>query len=431
MRETKNLEFIEQVTNAFLKTVSAFANYGTGQIKFGIKDDGQIIGVKNPTDVCLNIENKINDAIKPNPDYDLSIDNKINVITLTVNKGNNVPYFYKSKAYKRNDSASVEVDPIELSRLILKSKNRSYDSLTSEDQNLNFSILEKALKDKLGIKKLTNDILITLELKNRDNQYTNAGSLLSDKNNYRGIDLVRFGENINIMRDRKNFENMSIIKEYYDAIDKYRQYYQLEEIRGSQRKQIELIPEKAFREAVANALVHRTWNINAQIKISMFDDRIEVTSPGGLPDGLSKEEYLAGQIFILRNPIIAGVFFRLGLIEQFGTGVQRILVEYHNSIIQPQFLIYENSITVKLPVMQQSIKDLSSDQQKIYDTLKDMKLSTSEIEKAVGFGRTKVLFNLNELIDKGYLIRIGSGRSTKYQLANYSHTSRLKKRLIS
>lgn len=348
-----------------------------------------------------------------------------------MNKGNNVPYFYNSKAYKRNDSASVEVDPIELSRLILKSKNRSYDSLTSEDQNLNFSILEKVLKDKLGIKKLTNDILITLELKNRDNQYTNAGSLLSDKNNYRGIDLVRFGENINIMRDRKNFENMSIIKEYYDAIDKYRQYYQLEEIRGSQRKQIELIPEKAFREAVANALVHRTWNINAQIKISMFDDRIEVTSPGGLPDGLSKEEYLAGQIFILRNPIIAGVFFRLGLIEQFGTGVQRILVEYHNSIIQPHFLIYKNSITVKLPVMQQSIKDLSSDQQKIYDTLKDMKLSTSEIEKAVGFGRTKVLFNLNELIDKGYLIRIGSGRSTKYQLANYSHTSRLKKRLIS
>lgn len=66
---------------------------------------------------------------------------------------------------------------------------------------------------------------------------------------------------------------------------------------------------------LSNALVHRTWDVNAQIKISMFDDRVEITSPGGLPDGLSKEEYLAGQISILRNPIIAGVFFRLGLIE--------------------------------------------------------------------------------------------------------------------
>ena len=87
----------------------------------------------------------------------------------------------------------------------------------------------------------------------------------------------------------------------------------------------------------------------------MFDDRIEITSPGGLPDGLSKEEYLPGQIFISRNPIIAGVFFRLGLIEQFGTGVQRILKEYSHSIIQPQFLIYDNSITIKLPVGQGSL----------------------------------------------------------------------------
>ena len=157
------------------------------------------------------------------------------------------------------------------------------------------------------------------------------------------------------MLDRRAQEQMSILEEYKQAIEKYRQYYQREEIIGSERKTIQSVPEKAFREAVANALVQRTWDVNAQIKISMFDDRIEITSPGGLPDGLSKEEYLPGQIFILRNPIIAGVFFRLGLIEQFGTGVQRILKEYSHSIIQPQFLIYDNSITIKLPVGQGSL----------------------------------------------------------------------------
>lgn len=110
MRETKNLEFKEKLTNTFLKTVSAFANYGSGKIKFGIKDDGSIVGIKNPVEFCLNVENKINDSIKPNPDYNLEIDPKTNVVTLTVKQGINPPYLYKSKAYKRNDSASIEID---------------------------------------------------------------------------------------------------------------------------------------------------------------------------------------------------------------------------------------------------------------------------------------------------------------------------------
>lgn len=416
MRESKNLEFKEQVTNTFLKTVSAFANYGTGEIKFGIKDNGQIVGVNNPTEVCLNVENKINDSIKPNPNYDLNIDNKTHVVTLTVHQGNNVPYFYKSKAYKRNDTSSVEVDPVELSRLILKSENRSYDSLVASDQNLTFKILDKAFKEELGIKNLTNDILITLNLKNKDGKYTKAGELLADQNSYRGIDIVRFGKNINILLERERFEGQSILAEYDQAIEMYRKYYQHEEIKGSKRKKVETIPEKAFREAVANALVHRTWDVNAQIKISMFDDRIEIISPGGLPDGISKEEYLAGQISMLRNPIIAGVFFRLGIIEQFGTGVQRILNEYNNSIVKPQFSIFENSITVKLPVVQNKVTILSPDEQRIYNALRDKELSTSEIVNLVGFGRTKVLNIVRKLIENGYVIKVGNGRSTKYRI---------------
>lgn len=82
-------------------------------------------------------------------------------------------------------------------------KNRSYDSLVSIDQDLTFKILEQVFKDELGIRKITDDILIALEFRNRDSHYTNAGALLADKNNYRGIDSGRFGENINIMLDRR------------------------------------------------------------------------------------------------------------------------------------------------------------------------------------------------------------------------------------
>ena len=98
MRETKDLEFKETVTNTFLKTVSAYANYGTGKIEFGRRDDGSIAGIKDVENTCLNIENMINDSIKPAPDFSLTV-NDDNIITLTVKEGNYKPYFYKSKAY--------------------------------------------------------------------------------------------------------------------------------------------------------------------------------------------------------------------------------------------------------------------------------------------------------------------------------------------
>ena len=417
MRETRNIEFKEKVTNTFLKTVSAYANYGTGKIEFGIKDNGEIVGVQDPIDVSLNIENKINDSITPNPQYSLSINDKTDVITLTVFKGKDTPYFYKAKAYKRNDSASIEVDDIELKRLILRGENRSYDSLIARNQNLSFKILEKALQNKLGIRKLTSDILITLDLKKKDEGYTIAGELLADENNSRGVDIIKFGENISIIQDREILDNISIINQYKLAVKKYNQYYQHEEIKGQNRVLVDLIPQEAFREAIANALVHRNWDINAQIKVAMYPDRIEVNSPGGLPTGLSKEEYLAGQLSVLRNPIIANVFFRLGLIEKFGTGIARILNSYEGSAVQPKFEIFENSIKIILPVLAYSPQFLNSDESVIFEILQLGPASAADLTEKTDFSRTKILNLLRKMASEGYVIKVGQGRATKYLLA--------------
>lgn len=413
MRETKNLEFKETVSNTFLKTVSAYANYGTGKIEFGRKDDGSVVGIKDAQSTCLNIENMINDSIKPAPDYSLSI-SEDNIIILTVKEGSYKPYFYKSKAYKRNDSATIEVDALELTRLILEGQNKSYDSLTSSKNKLEFKILGEKIKSIIGVEKLTRDLLITLELYTKDEGYTIAGELLADNNDFPGIDIVRFGKDINIFLDRAEFAGISILRQYDKALEKYRQYYQYEVIEGSVRKKLEKIPERAFREAVANALVHRTWDIKSNINISMFDDKIEIVSPGSLPKGLSKEEYIDGQISILRNPIIGNVFFRLGIIERFGTGIHRIFASYKDSKIKPVITVYENSIKISLPVLASELPRLSEDEYSIYSKLLKGALTSSEVVKLTGFGKTKTVRLLNGLLERGYIEKLGNGRGTRY-----------------
>ena len=113
MRETRILEFKETITNTFLKTVSAFSNYNGGTILFGVDDNGNVKGLLDVKQACLDIENKINDSILPQPNYTLEIQNNDQTIKLTVKSGLQKPYLYKSKAYKRNDTATIEVDTLE------------------------------------------------------------------------------------------------------------------------------------------------------------------------------------------------------------------------------------------------------------------------------------------------------------------------------
>ena len=264
MKETRRMEFKSEISDTFLKTVSAFANYDGGRILFGYDDNGRAVGLEDPEQACLNIENKINDSIRPQPDYELSIQESSRTVILTVEGGPNKPYTYRSKAYRRKDTATIEVDELELARLVLQGKNVDYEELPAEDQELTFSSLEKKGKEETGIESLKIDILKTLDLYSDAQGYNRAAELLADKNEYPGIDIIRFGDDINTILKEKTIQHQSILTELEKAISMYRDYYRYEEINGSYRQNIELIPEAAFREAVANALMHRTWNMNAQ-----------------------------------------------------------------------------------------------------------------------------------------------------------------------
>lgn len=415
-RETKSVEYKSEITNTFLKAVSAYANYGDGIIIFGIADDGKILGLKDINNTALEIENRINDCIRPVPKFEINIDSTNNTILLSVYEGNGKPYLYKSKAYKRSDTSSVEVDRIELNRLILDGTNQSFESLPSRFEELSFQILEQKLVEELQIAGLSKDILKTLNLYSDKAGYNIAAELLSDRNSFPGIDIVRFGDNIDEFTDRETIEKVSIIQQFESALKMFDKYYSFETIGGIKRKKQFSLPEKAFREALANALVHRTWDVKSAVLISMYLDRIEIASPGGLPFGLSEEEYLSGQISMLRNPIIGNVFFRLKYIEMFGTGIRRINYAYANNIIKPDFKIFENSIKVILPIIEENMGVLSNDEKIVFEELSNgIPKSRIEIEEKTKLNKDKVIRVLNRLIDKNIIEKSSKGRGTKYK----------------
>ena len=133
MKEKKNLEFKSTITNTFLKTVSAYSNFGDGEIWFGINDDGSVCGIEHPEMVCIDIENRINDSISPKPEFEMKVDTSKNIICLTVREGAYKPYLYKGKAYRRSDTASIEVGQAELKRLVLEGSNLYFEELPSEN----------------------------------------------------------------------------------------------------------------------------------------------------------------------------------------------------------------------------------------------------------------------------------------------------------
>lgn len=415
MKESKTLELKENITNTFLKTVSAFANFGDGTILFGVNDEGNVVGIEHAEESCLDIEHTINDSIKPKPDFILSITNE-NAIELKVFEGKYKPYVYKGKAYRRSGTSSVEVDMIELRRLALEGSNLFYDQLACAESNLSFSYLEKKLHHVLDISTLDTDILRSLGFYTKDMKYNNAAALFADRNTFPGVDIVRFGETINVILERETIGNTSLLEQYDTALDRYRRNYQYEVIEGSLRQKRELVPEDAFREALANALVHRDYDVHAHIRIAMFKNKIEISSPGGLPFGVKKEEYLHGTLSVLKNPIIGNLFFRLGLLETLGTGIRRINEAYREHDIKPTYTILDQSITVELPSTTAEY-EVTGDESEIIEALQGGAiLSSSELADRTGFSKSKVVRLMKHLEGKRYVSVSGGGRSTKYSL---------------
>lgn len=417
MEETSTLEFKSSVTKTFLKTVSAYANYGTGCILFGVDDAGEEIGVSDPAAVHLAVENAINDALDPCPTYHLETEGKAEkpIVRLTVREGPDKPYLCLGKAYRRADTSTVAVDRSELRRLSIEGSDVSYDEMDSSHQELSFVSLGKYLNDRMGIEDVTSDSLKTLGLL-KCGRFNNAAALLADANDFPGLDIVRYAGDGESIHERITCEGVSVLDQLDCAVAEYRRHYVLERVRGVARERYEAIPEDSFREAVANALVHRVWYAPARTVVSLYVDRIEVVSPGGLPPDIDEDLYVNGGLSVPRNSCLAYVFLRLGIIERLGTGIRRIRRAYGRSIVKPSFSVSSHAIQVTLPMLDAN-GELSEDELRMLGQFKPgLELTSAQLEQGLGVSRSTVVRTAALLQQKGALERIGNARSTRYRL---------------
>lgn len=195
-------------------------------------------------------------------------------------------------------------------------------------------------------------------------------------------------------------------------------YPPYEAVVGFERVKRIQVPKEAFREAVANAILHRRYDINGAVQISMYEDRIEVLSPGGLPEGMSETAFLYSRLSLPRNLTIAEVFHRLQIIEKFGTGIDRIRGEYANWANQPEFQVTDSHINVVLPVIDyEAHADEPTFREQIILLLsREGAKSRAEIEFVTGYKRSWVLNELKGLVEEGVLETVGRGRNTMYKL---------------
>jgi ATP-dependent DNA helicase RecG len=429
--ESRSIEYKQIYTKTILKTVSAYANYHDGIIIFGIDDNGDVVGIDKTNEVRLSIENAINDNIEPKPFFE--IENLVyegkELILLKIYKGDYTPYTFNQKAYKRMDTSTVQVDRYAYEELILQGRNSGYEEINSKVQNLSFSYLENKLKQKLKISHLSEDLIITLKLKILG-KYNNAALLFSDNNTLESsnIQLIAYKDNSVVeIKDRYILEGISVLEQFDKCIDFFNKHINIGEvIEGPYRETVEEIPIVAYREAVANLIVRRDYMRKSPARIEFFSDRIEILSPGGLPIGISEEEYIQGRISVSRNGILADIFLRLKIIEKLVTGIRRIKEYYKESNVKPQFLISENSILVILPKIKPEAFIVKENESERFDILKDKEkeiyelvlregyLNRVEIQKKINLGKSQTIELINSLINKHFLLKTGQGKATKY-----------------
>ena len=427
MIEDKNTEFKREYVDDIKKALVAFANTDGGNLYIGIDDDGNAVEINNIDGVMLQVTNVIRDAIKPDLAMfcDITVETVQNkkVIKITVNRGTARPYYLSAKGirpegvYVRQGASSVPASESAILSMIRETAGDSYEEARSLIQELTFNEANIVFENKqipFGEAQKR-----SLGLIGEDGTYTNLALLLSDQCTHTVKIAVFEGEQKTVFKDRREFCG-SLLKQLngaYQFIDQFNHTHAHTE--GLYRVDKRAYPTEAIREALLNAIVHREYGFSASTLISIFDNRIEFVSIGGLARGISQSDILLG-ISIARNKKLADVFYRLHLIEAYGTGMPKIIEAYREYGLDPHIEISDNAFKITLPNTNAAFKEikveLTENEQGVLSVLKEGIKSRPEIQKALGFSQTTAIVTIAALLDKGLIVKVGNGNKTKYKI---------------
>ena len=340
-------EFKESLKNID-KDLVAFANAEGGKIFVGVSDSGDIKGLH----ISNSLKSQIQDMARNcDPQIKMYVEKFSNIIIIAVEEGEDKPYKCSSGFYLRQGANTQKLSRDEIFQFATKVSKLFFDELPCEDFNFDRNFDYYKFESFLKMAKISDVLdakqsLVNLNLAKRRNKkfvINNTGAFLfakklNDIYYHTLVTCVRFmGNDRSKILDRKDF-NEDLIGNIESSLKFVLQYLPLRyEISSLHRKEYYEIPENAIREAVVNAIVHRDYfEKGANVQINIFDDRIEITNPGGLVAGLKIEDF--GSKSISRNPLLLSILSKTEYVEKIGTGIRRIREALKNrELKEPQF----------------------------------------------------------------------------------------------
>lgn len=419
--ETELVEFKKttgELKEGMISIASMLNKNGRGKLYFGVRNDGEIVGQQIGDRTMREISQGIAAAIKPQiiPTIVMELCDDKNVIKVTV-EGDEKPYSAYGKYYIRTADEDREISPQQLRNLML-SVSDSIVNIEANNQELTFDQL-KTLYAGNNLTLRENTFKQNLNLLTRAGTYNLMAGILADSNSYsikvavfRGTDKTDL-----IKRNEYGYKCMLVaVKQVLDYMEALNDT--VVDVGGSLRKERQMFDFSCFREAWLNACLHNRWSRQTPPAVYMFDDRIEIISVGGLPDGLTLDEFYEGKSKPV-NLELQQIMVQLDYIEQTGHGVPLIVSKYGKEV----FDITENFITVTIPLNKTAKKNLQETKEyvlnecdkKILTLIKENNyITVRELSGQIGVGMTTVTKHIRVLKEKGVIERIGSKKNGQW-----------------
>ncbi|MDO9591660.1 MAG: putative DNA binding domain-containing protein [Erysipelotrichaceae bacterium] len=426
-----NINELKLVLNEkFEKVVVSFLNSKDGgNIYLGINDKGQPIGIQEIDRIQLEVKDRIKNNISPSTLglFDVIVEevDEIKILHIVIASGTEKPYYIKKRGmspegcFTRVGSSVEPMSSEMIIDLFSKRTKNSLKSIVSPIQNLTFSQL-KIYYEEAGYE-IGNNFLNQLELMNDDGKFNYVAYLLSDNNSisvqiakYQGLDSYNLIEN-------EEYGHCCLIKATKNVLNRLElENRTFTQITSIERKEIKKIDPIALREAVINAMVHNDYSHEYAAKFELYEDRLEISSIGGLPERFTKEDFLGG-FSAPKNKELMRVFKDIGLVEQLGTGIRRILktytpdiYEFYPNFIRVTFRYKENLLSVNTFFETRDVNEIQKNILVIIS--KEPSITQEVMASKLNVSKRTIIRHMNILESLQLIKRIGDNRTGRWEI---------------